>query len=282
MRYPAYAKSKPTVISSHEGSRASSLGPSDSASQQSRFDPTTQQSVDHLLSLVEAPDTKPDFLPVTVLWYHGDCGKDNTYGPILQASNMSRPKMQLAIRRSNGTVLSPQEYQNIRELADLLVRRLFDKFGKDPRLARLESVTRKNFKQFYYTEYRAALLELEAQHTILRLCAQHWKAEVMLGQSFTRRNDAIRKAARAHSAAPTSDEMDLQPPEPLPAVPRAWDVAPTNASKRALEFSPGPKSPSASHTQKRAKDKTTISGQKTSSSLVPSCEFFSVISETAD
>ena len=180
--------------------------------------------------------------------------------------------MQFAVRRANGDLLSNLEYANIREYADLLVRNLLDKY--DPRPAGAKSMPKREFKTKFNDQYREAILELEAKEPILRLCAAHWKAEVMISQSFLRRSQETSKAARGRSVVP-SEVNSSQLPEPLPAVPipMVWDSAPTNTSKRALEMSPGPKSPSSSHTQKRTKDNIT---QKVSSSLVPPGEYYSI------
>ena len=45
-------------------------------------------------------------------------------------------------------------------------------------------------------------------------------------------------------------------------IPQGSDVAPMNMAKQALELSPGPKLPSAVHTQKRSKDSLMVPGKK--------------------
>lgn len=89
----------------------------------------------------------------------------------------------------------------------------------------------------------------------------------MLGQAFMRKSDAENKRAR------TSEALSMPPPKQPNCAPTqipVSDVAPINAAKRALELSPGPKSPSASHSQKRSKDKTKHSGQKNKGPLASS------------
>ncbi|KAH9030364.1 hypothetical protein EDB85DRAFT_1891659 [Lactarius pseudohatsudake] len=118
----------------------------------------------------------------------------------------------------------------------------------------------------FKTEYNRAILELEAEHKLLRLCYAHWKADNLLGQKLQRRSDAKKKAARAASSIPPDDTS-----EPFTApIPQVWDAAPVNAAKRAFELSPGPKSPSASQAQKRSKDGIALSKQKTTGPSVPS------------
>ena len=301
----AYSKLHLVVLKSRDESRAPSLGPSDSASQrsqQSRFDPSMHQAIEQLLQQVEPPSIMPDFLPKSVLWYANDSKTDNLYGPIYVKGNNSRPRMQLAVRRPNGDILSHHEFANIREFSDLVVRELLDKIHSANCDEEVVSMTKSAFKSKFYTKYRQAILKLEAAHPILRLCAGHWKAETMIGQSFLRRSGEGKssKATRGRSNAPTTEfsVCASQSPPPLPAVPlptaplpaaplpaatlpvapipNAWDVAPMSGSKRALEMSPGPKSPSVSHVQKRPKDKIKSPGL-TSSSLVPSGECYSAI-----
>ncbi|KAH9029645.1 hypothetical protein EDB85DRAFT_1891914 [Lactarius pseudohatsudake] len=64
---------------------------------------------------------------------------------------------------------------------------------------------------------------------------------------------------------------DDTPDPPTASIPQVWDAAPVNAAKRAFELSPGPKSPSALHAQKRSKDGiVALFGQKTTRPSVPS------------
>ena len=61
------------------------------------------------------------------------------------------------------------------------------------------------------------------------------------------------------------------PSEPSAAFfPHVSDVVPINVVKRALEMSPGPKSPSAVHTQKRSKDASIVPGKKLDSEYISS------------
>ncbi len=61
--------------------------------------------------------------------------------------------------------------------------------------------------------------------------------------------------------------------EPFPPA-QVRNTAPMNMGKRALEFSPGPKSPSVSRAQKRMKDtsESALSTQKTTATNVPSTD----------
>ena len=230
----------------------SSLGPSDSASQL-----TMDRAVDNLLERVEPPSLRPRFLPTTVLWDYEDCEKDTSQGVIVTESNKRRPTMSRAVRRQDGSKVPSQEYERIRHSADIGVRNLLNSANSDPRAtmhARMPR-TKTFFKKVFKEEYYRAILELEAQHPILRLCSAHWKADALIGQAFLRRNEGSNAATRATSSNYNlADANDFQPREPSQR-----DEGLVKNSKRALELSPGPKSPSTSRTQKRCKDKIQLS-----------------------
>ncbi|KAH9011260.1 hypothetical protein EDB85DRAFT_2160198 [Lactarius pseudohatsudake] len=250
-----------------EESRASSLGPSDSTSQQQqmKFDPAYDKAIGSLLETVELLPTWPQYLVKEVLWYSDDCATDKTYGDIITAQNQYRPKMNLAIRRPNGSKVSNQEFSNIQRSTNIAVQKLINLVDSDPMHAG-KSQTKMFIITMFKTEYDQAILELEAEHKLLRLCYAHWKADNLLGQKLQRRSDAKKKAACAASSIPPDDTS-----EPFTApIPQVWDAAPVNAAKRAFELSPGPKSPSASQAQKRSKDGIALSKQKTTGPSVPS------------
>ncbi|KAH9036407.1 hypothetical protein EDB84DRAFT_1560889 [Lactarius hengduanensis] len=254
-----------------EDSRASSLGPSDSASQQMRYDPAYDKAIESLLGTVEPSLTRPQFLSQEVLWYSNDCDTDKKYGDIITKKNKYRPKMNLAVRRPDGSRVSPQEFSNIRHSTLIIYHKLIKLAGSDPRAMRdgdSKPPTMTFIKNLFKTDYDKAVLELEAEHKLLRLCTYHWKAEALIGQMFRGRSE-IEASSRARAAA--SMPPDDTPDPPTASIPQVWDAAPVNAAKRAFELSPGPKSPSASHAQKRSKDGiVALFGQKTTRPSVPS------------
>lgn len=225
---------------------------------------------------------RPHFLPPSVLWHFEDCETDKSEGDILTAANKNRPKMSLAIRRLDGSKISQMEYANVRRSADLVVTKLHSLIASDPRMsARIGNPklrTKTFIKSTFGPQYRQAVLELEAEHKLLRLCSAHWKAEVMIGQAFLRRGDTDSKAAAnqtqiSSQTLPLNVAADDPPLElPAPTLLQFRDVAPVNAAKRMLEMSPGPKSPSARQAQKRSRDDTTI--RKPSSHSVPQRSYF--------
>ena len=235
------------------------------------------KAIDDLLESVDAPSTRPRFLPKSVLWDYKDCETDKSEGDIITGANKHRPKMNLTIRRPDGTKISSSEYPNIRRSADIIVQKLINITNSDPCSAvhagDLKPQTKSFIRNTFKAEYYQAVLDLEAEQKLLRLCSAHWKADAMIGQALLWRSNAEARAAtnRGHTTSLQSNPYNPEPVEPLTGlIPQGHKVASTNMAKRALELSPGPKSPSASHTQKRSKDDTLVSGQKTAGPRGPS------------
>ena len=207
--------------------------------------------------------------------------------------------MNIAIRKTDGIKISSDLYKSMQDHADLVVRRLLEGISSDPRVVGTKSLTKSVIKSLFYEEFRQAILDLEAEKRELRLCAGHWKAEVMLGQALLRRNggsgsNAAKgvsnvgaflpplligppKAAAPVNASRSSDgnaslPLQLRPPPTRP--PKV--TAPINTIKRTadtMELSPGLKSSRKSPAQKRKKDDPVFGGQKNSLPVVPSCEY---------
>ena len=122
------------------------------------------------------------------------------------------------------------------------------------------------FQKWFPDEFNQAILQLEAQKPLLRLCSAQWKAEAMI--TLLLQNEEGGKEPACNPPLHPSDANAFQFEEPWQVTPilPASVAAPSNVAKRALEFSPGPKSPSASRTQKHSKDDSMPSGQKPASS----------------
>jgi hypothetical protein len=181
--------------------------------------------------------------------------------------------MHLAICRWDGKVISSPKYNNIQRSADIYTERLIKLARMHPnsRTDVTKLPTKSDIKKWFNAEYSQAILNLEKDQKLLRLCAGHWKADTMLGQAITRSNVMESKRAKARKNVVSSDQFPMpDPSEPLIPAPFLQAVASLNVAKCALELSPGPKSPSASHIQKRSKDEAAVLGQKTNAPYVPS------------
>jgi hypothetical protein len=96
------------AILPHTDSRASLLGPSDSASQQtgsyqSILDPVTERLMEALMELVEPPPMRPSYVLKSVLWDFKDC-LDLVEGVIITEANMLR-LVGRSVRRARGGVI---------------------------------------------------------------------------------------------------------------------------------------------------------------------------------
>ena len=104
----------------------SSLGPSDSASQQSQFNATFANTIKQLIESVEAPYMQPEFLEVTILWYLNDCETDKMEGNIITKTNPLWPKMHLAIHHADGINITKSEYNAIHAYVKMIIQNLMD------------------------------------------------------------------------------------------------------------------------------------------------------------
>ena len=203
-------------------------------------------AIDVLLEMLEPLTRRPAFLPKSVLWDYEDC-YDQMENVIVTEFNTRRIEMGLAIRRGDGTKISSQEFIRIRRAADIISLRLVNLIHSDPRYVMLVANlwTKSNIKKVFHAEYRKAILDLEAEHNILRLCSAHWKADTMIDQAILWESDTETKPL-------TDDTCDMEDP-PQPSKPQVSDVVPMKSAKRVFELCPGPKSPSVSRAQKRSK-----------------------------
>ncbi|KAF8264804.1 hypothetical protein EI94DRAFT_1702944 [Lactarius quietus] len=126
--------------------------------------------------------------------------------------------------------------------------------------------TKTFLRKWFLAEYDQAILELEAQQTILRLYSAHWKADTLIRQMLLQRSETGSKDTPHNVASANSAPMaptDIAPTAPAKTAP----VAPANAAKHVFEHSPSSKSPSAQHVQKCSKDEAASTQWKTTSSL---------------
>lgn len=144
----------------------------------------------------------------------------------------------------------------MRHSTDIIVQKLITFVMSSPLFDAVTSRPTKTFiKTVFLTEFCQAMFELEAEQKLFRLCSGHWKADAMISQALLRRSEAQSKSQRERDRSSNpSNPNDSRPTEPSHYIPRVSDMAPVNAAKRALDLSPGPKSPSVSRTQKRSKD----------------------------
>jgi hypothetical protein len=175
-------------------------------------------------------------------------------GVIIMEANRRRPRMALAIRCIDGRLISGEEFKVILQVAKAITRALIARIIKDPCAVVFNNKlrTKSTLKKFFEPEYNQTLLELEAHNKHLHLCSAHWKADHMIGQVLLNLGDTNDTTAlTADAGAPSSSLSHSNKALPLElysaSILQVSDVMSINVAKRALEQSPGPKSPSAVH-----------------------------------
>ena len=111
-----------------------------------------------------------------ILWTFADCKANMTVG--MSKDNASRPNMQLAMQNENGTILRQGVYELIRSSAQMITTSIL--------VPLLPHNIPKHFclVQFFHINHLQAwtnaILQLEKQHPLIALCAEHWKAKHIL------------------------------------------------------------------------------------------------------
>ncbi|KAF8816024.1 hypothetical protein BYT27DRAFT_7027805, partial [Phlegmacium glaucopus] len=127
---------------------------------------------------------RPSQYPFEVLWLLEDCRQDADVN--IQESNKSRPSMDRAIRHPDGTMISDSEWSAIKASARRIANELSalpDHIHGSSRQARMRK-TKMYYQTHYAKDWASALLRLEAEQPLLKLCASNWKADHVLGNSI--------------------------------------------------------------------------------------------------
>lgn len=172
-------------ISGHSPSPAVSIHPSDSVSQVQGSQVSITQGrpsshVSLLPSLQTQPAIQPPQYPFEVLWNLEDCQHDADVN--IQETNRSRPSMNRAIRHPDGTMITDSEWSAIRASA----RRITNELGGLPDSSRQSRMrrTKTYYRTFHPREWTHAVMRLEAEQPLLKLCSSNWKADHTLGNSI--------------------------------------------------------------------------------------------------
>jgi hypothetical protein len=140
----------------------------------------TRSRVSLLPSIQTQPAIRPKDYPFEVMWSIEDCQKDADVD--VKDSNRSRPSMDRAVRRSDGTMVSDSEWSAIKASA----RRIAYELSALPYSSRQGRMRRT--KVYYRThhprEWTSAIIRLEAEQPVLQLCSSNWKADHVLGNSI--------------------------------------------------------------------------------------------------
>jgi hypothetical protein len=155
------------------GSQVSQIRPAGSQVSQAR------SHVSLLPSIPTQPALRPPQYPFEVLWNKEDCQQDADIN--IQDSNKSRPSMDRAVRHPDGTMISDCEWSAIKASA----RRIANELSALPdsfRQARMRR-TKGYYRTHHARDWTRAILRLEAEQPLLKLCSSNWKADHVLGNS---------------------------------------------------------------------------------------------------
>lgn len=92
--------------------------------------------------------------------------------------------MDKAIRHPDGTMISSSEWSAIKASARLIKADLLSLPAPRDRRAKDQKKTKIYFRTYFRKEWEAAVAKLEMHQPLLALCASHWKAEHVLGNTL--------------------------------------------------------------------------------------------------
>lgn len=92
--------------------------------------------------------------------------------------------MEMAIRHSDGSLISSGEWSAIKATARLVKMDLLSLPPPRDRRAKGQKKTKTYFRSFHRKEWDAAIEKMESHQPLLALCAAHWKADHVLGSTL--------------------------------------------------------------------------------------------------
>ncbi|KAF8345702.1 hypothetical protein F5887DRAFT_1074116 [Amanita rubescens] len=127
---------------------------------------------------------RPDDIPKDVLWTFSDSKADPNVK--MTGPNPSHPSMKFALRNRDGSTIEQGIYQLICGSARSIIKSILlplkpAYFAKGASLAA-------HFQMNNSTQWTAAILQLERQHPLVALCAEHWKAKHLLQAALRYKN----------------------------------------------------------------------------------------------
>jgi hypothetical protein len=154
---------------------------------------------------------RPVDLPHSVLWLADDARQ---YEGLTSESNKSRPKMELCIRRNDGSIISTAEFSALQALVRRIVSVNLTPLAvpKDPAASSTQR-TRKWYRKWYPQNYLEVLGRLEDGEPLLTLCGGSWKADQLVGRHLYWLAEQAKKEGRAtgqkRAASNEGDSLDF-------------------------------------------------------------------------
>jgi hypothetical protein len=108
--------------------------------------------------------------------------------------------MEQAIRHPDGTMITPGEWTAIKATARMIRADLLALPPPRDKRAKDRPKTKTYYRSFFSKDWDAALEKMEQHQPLLALCAAHWKADHVLGNTLL-----------AKSSASADDESDDEP-----------------------------------------------------------------------
>ena len=102
----------------------------------------------------------------------------------MSATNTSRPPMERAIRHGDGTMITASEWAAIKATARMVKSDLLSLPPSRDRRAKERTKSKGYFRTYFRKEWDAAVAKMESVQPLLALCASHWKAEHVLGNTL--------------------------------------------------------------------------------------------------
>ncbi|KAF9521404.1 hypothetical protein CPB83DRAFT_900768 [Crepidotus variabilis] len=143
--------------------------------------------------------SRPDGICSRVLWSLSDAQNDQD---ITDPKNKSRPPMQLCIRHENGDIISESDWTLLkRRLTRLVQSELRSLDPPEDPAADGVPMTKTYYQEHFNKEWNKLLNQLDDEVPLLRLCANQWKADQLVGQHLQNISDAAKKRLKGAQAA---------------------------------------------------------------------------------
>ena len=92
--------------------------------------------------------------------------------------------MEQAIHHADGNMISSGEWAAIKAMARVIKMDLLSLPTPTSRHAKDQKKTKMYFRTFFHKEWANAITKMESQQPLLALCAAHWKADHVLGNTL--------------------------------------------------------------------------------------------------
>ncbi|KAH9163869.1 hypothetical protein EDB89DRAFT_2078435 [Lactarius sanguifluus] len=211
------------------------------------------------------PMDRPARYPEMVLWTLAHCKTDPDINS--SAGNKSQPSMQRAIRHEDGSLISEEDWKAMHQLAVLISRTHIEtlnitpyhkylseqvkkgaakKSGKSISKKPMESTTQQLklkkmfYRHFFFKEWFVALQELESVAPLMSLCAEYWKADMMLGSVLPDTRLNLPTPASSHGASSRAAT-----PSNASQAPRSQSSIPPRTRSQSSMPPPTPRSQSS-------------------------------------